>query len=57
MPHALRIGTRGSPLALAQAELVREALERASVRLEFDISASVATVHHHWRQGDGPAAL
>jgi hydroxymethylbilane synthase len=41
MPHALRIGTRGSPLALAQANIVQEALENASAKLDFDIEASV----------------
>jgi hydroxymethylbilane synthase len=41
MPHALRIGTRGSPLALAQANIVRAALENASAKLDFDIEASV----------------
>jgi hydroxymethylbilane synthase len=41
MPHALRIGTRGSPLALAQANIVQAALEQASAKLDFEIEASV----------------
>lgn len=41
--HSLRLGTRGSPLALVQAHLVRDALLAAHPGLRIDIVTVVAT--------------
>jgi hydroxymethylbilane synthase len=43
LTHPLRLGTRGSPLALVQAHLVRDALLAAHPGLEIEIITVVAT--------------
>lgn len=51
----MRIGTRGSPLALAQAGMVRDALRRVRPDLETDIV--VITTSGDWKPSDGEVAL
>lgn len=54
-PQKLRIGTRGSPLALTQAEMVRAALVRAAPDLQTEIV--VIKTSGDWKPEDGEARL
>lgn len=55
MSKVLKIGTRGSPLALAQVEMVREALAASCPEVEVEVV--VIQTSGDWKPADGEVAL
>ncbi|MGQ0528195.1 MAG: hydroxymethylbilane synthase [Alphaproteobacteria bacterium] len=53
--HSIRLGTRGSPLALKQVEMVRAALKQAHPSLE--IETAIIKTSGDWKRGDAEVRL